>query len=360
MKSPVDRARCLVHRVLRSGIHRFWSTRHASLSHPQTLDVRARHEIPSALTELAEAQAGMISREQVHLLGLSDAVTTRLLRAGRWRLMARGIYYTAGTQPTWDGLAWAGVLIGGDAARLGPQASGFLHRLVDEAPRPVDVLVPVGRSARVGGEWHFSRERPGARSARSVGAPPRLTVEDAVLDLSAPAGEADLVAFITKAVQGRRTTPRRLREALNARSRYTHRQLLADILGDVAAGAESPLEMRFLHDVERPHGLPRGHRQQRRYGLPYISDVGYDEYGVLVELDGRTGHEGFGRFRDMMRDNRFALIKWITLRYGWYDVVYRPCLVAFQIAAVLVARGWDGLPARCHRCLNATDLDLCG
>ena len=61
-----------------------------------------------------------------------------------------------------------------------------------------------------------------------------------------------------------------------------------------------------------------------------------------------------------MRDNRFALIKWITLRYGWYDVVYRPCLVAFQIAAVLVARGWDGLPARCHRCLNATDLDLCG
>lgn len=289
-----------MHKVLGSAIHRFWSMRHASLSHPQTLDVRARHEIPSALTELAEAQAGVISREQVHLLGVSDAVTTRLLREGRWRLMAHGIYYTAGTQPTWDGLAWAGVLIGGAAARLGPQASGFLHRLVDDAPRPVDVLVPVGRSARVGGEWHFSREHPGARSARSVGAPPRLTVEDAVLDLSAPAGEADLVALITKAVQSRRTTPRRLHEALDARSRYAHRQLLADILGDVAAGAESPLEMRFLHDVERPHGLPRGDRQRRRHGLAYISDVGYDEYQILVELDGRTGHEGVGRFRDMI------------------------------------------------------------
>jgi hypothetical protein len=81
-----------------------------------------------------------------------------------------------------------------------------------------------------------------------------LTVEDAVLDSPAPAGEADLVALITKAVQSKRTIPRRLHEALSARSRYADRQLLADILGDVAAGAESPLEMRFLHDVERPHG----------------------------------------------------------------------------------------------------------
>jgi hypothetical protein len=211
---------------------------------------------------------------------------------------------------------------GGDAARLGPQASGFLHRLVDDAPRPVDVLVPVGRSARVGGDWHFSRERPGARSARSMGAPPHLTVEDTVLDLSTTASEADLIALVTQAVQSRRTTPRRLLKAVNERSRCKHRRL--------------------------------------RHGLPYTSDVGYDDYQVLVELDGRTGHEGVGRFRDMNRDNQFSLIEWITLRYGWYDVVHRPCLVAFQIATALVARGWDGIPTRCRRCLNTTDLDLCG
>ena len=222
-------------------------------------------------------------------------------------------------------LAWAGILIGGNAARLGPQASGILHNLLSDAPKPIDVLIPTGRSARVGGEWRFIRERSGARSLRSVSAPPRLTVEDTVLDLSAAASDADLIAVVTKAVQARRTTPRRLLEAMNQRSRYRHRQLMADILGDVATGAESPLEMKYLHDVERPHGLPRGNRQQRRHGLPYLSDVGYDEFRVLVELDGRVGHEGVGRFRDMNRDNRFALIEWITLRYGWYDVSYRPC-----------------------------------
>jgi len=158
-----------------------------------------------ALTRLADAQAGVVSRKQVHLLGVTDEVTQRLLREGRWQLVARGIYHTTASRPAWDGLAWAGVLLGGNGTRLGPRASGFLHNLVNDAPRPVDVLVPVGRSARVGGEWQFIRERPGARSARSVGAPPRLTVEDTVLDLSGEGSvTSDLVALVTKAVQGRK------------------------------------------------------------------------------------------------------------------------------------------------------------
>jgi len=341
-------------------IHRFLDVRHIRALRPQTLDVKARQELPVALTQLADAQAGMVTREQIRLLGGSEAMMRRLLEEGWWQSLARGVYLTSPSAPSWNGLAWAGVLLGGDGARLGPRASGFLHGLNTEPPRPVDVLVPIGRSARIAGEWQFSRERPGARSPRSVKAPPRLTLEDTVLDLSAAADEADLVALVTTSVQARKTTPRRLLNAMEQRSRYRHRKLLADILGDVAAGAESPLEMKFLHDVERPHGLPRGNRQQRRHGLPYLSDVGYDEYQVLVELDGRTGHDGVGRFRDLNRDNQFALLKWMTLRYGWFDIVHRPCVVAFQIAAALAARGWYGLPTRCRHCLNATDLDLLG
>ena len=41
--------------------------------------------------------------------------------------------------------------------------------------------------------------------------------------------------------------------------------------------------------------------------LPYRTDVDYEEYGLLVELDGRRGHDGAGRFRDMNRDNRHVL-----------------------------------------------------
>jgi hypothetical protein len=46
---------------------------------------------------------------------------------------------------------------------------------------------------------------------------------------------------------------------------------------------------------------------------------------VIVELDGRVGHEGVGQFRDMDRDNRHALVDALTLRYGSYDLTARPC-----------------------------------
>jgi hypothetical protein len=60
----------------------------------------------------------------------------------------------------------------------------------------------------------------------------------------------------------------------------------------------------------------------------------------------------------MHRDNRFVLAALPTLRYGWADVLDRPCEVAAQVATVLVQHGWSGLPGRCPRCRAAADSDL--
>lgn len=143
--------------------------------------VHERREIPSVLIRLADAQAGVLSREQVLGCGVSRHVLQRLRAADRWRLLDRGIYLTAPVEPSWQALAWAGVLIGGQDARLGARASGYLHKLVDSEPMPIDVLVPISRNARRQGYWRFARERDGARSPRSVGALPRLGVETTVL-----------------------------------------------------------------------------------------------------------------------------------------------------------------------------------
>jgi hypothetical protein len=211
---------------------------------------------------------------------------------------------------------------------------------------------------RTRGPWRFTRESPGARSGRSVGSPPRLSVEDTVLDLCASSSEGPVVTLVTTAVQSRRTRADRLAAALDSRARHRHRRLLRVLLADVAVGAESPLELSYLRDVERAHGLPDGRRQASRLGLPYATDVGYDAYGLLVEPDGRLGHDGAGRFRDMNRDNRFVLGGLTTLRYGWFDVVDHPCLVAAQVGHVLLARGWLGLPVRCERCAAVPEADL--
>jgi hypothetical protein len=220
----------------------------------------------------------------------------------------------------------------------------------------VDILVPYGRSVRVDGPWKFRRKRPTARSARTVGSPPRLTVEAALLDLAAVRTESEVVGLVTKAVQLRRTNPQRITTLLAARSAHPHRTLLTNLLADVAEGVESPLELAYFRDVERAHGLPRGNRQRSRRGLPYLTDVGYDDYGLLVELDGRIGHDGEGRFRDMWRDNEFTMEELSTLRYGWFDVTGRPCDVNGQVAWLLHRRGWPGTPRRCRRCANVNGI----
>jgi very-short-patch-repair endonuclease len=143
---------------------------------------------------------------------------------------------------------------------------------------------------------------------------------------------------------------------IQVRPRLRHRAILAQMLGDVTEGVESPLELRYLRDVERAHGLPRARRQARSGGGKEIRDMLYEDYAAIIELDGRTHIAG--RFRDMRRDNAALLNGASTLRYGWPDVIERPCQVAWQVAALLSLRGWAGLPTRCARCSGVPEADL--
>lgn len=78
-----------------------------------------------------------------------------------------------------------------------------------------------------------------------------------------------------------------------------------EVLNDVATGAYSVLEHRYLTRVERPHGLPTAKRQ-RTVSTGRTSayrDVEYLGLSTIVELDGRLGHEETNdRWVDMDRD----------------------------------------------------------
>lgn len=312
--------------------------------------MHARQPVPPSLLAVASQQAGVVSREQVLLSGFGRHGIDRMLNSGAWQRVASGLYSCTTGTPSWEALAWGGVLLGGDRARLGGRAAGYLHDLVDTAPDEIEVLVPVaGGRPRVPGPWTFRRESRGVRSPSTVGSPPRLTIEDTVLDLVA--GTSDprrVIEIITTAAQTRRTNADRLLRALQERRALPHRTLLVKLLADVAAGARSPLELAYLNDVERPHGLPVGERQLRRRNTEV--DVWYALYRLLVELDGRKGHLGLGRFRDMGRDNRATTDGLATLRYGAYDVYGTPCAVAVQVGENLSLRGWLGPFIYCDHC----------
>lgn len=339
----------------RSPVHRSADVAVDPSSRPLTDDVHSRHDPSNALRNLARAQAGVISAQQLAGLSFPLHSADRLVRQGHWRRLATGLYLVGADDPAWLARAWAGVLLGGPQCRLGFAAAGHLWGLVDE-PRSVTVLVPKGRDIVDRDSWLFRRETGGVRDGRSPGTPPRTTIEDTVVDLCAEAGQSEVLDLVTKAVQGRRTNARRILARVDGRPRVRHRAHLHALLDDVVEGAQSALELRYLQDVERAHGLPRGTRQARAQRGRAYRDVRYEKYATLVELDGQV-HAG-ERLRDARRDNAALLEGEVTLRYGWPDVTERACRVAWEVAAILRARGWQDAPLRCPLCQEARDADL--
>lgn len=315
---------------------------------------------------LASRQAGVLSRSQLLGCGVNPRTVTRLAR--RWQPIGRGVYLTTptadGTLP-WPARAWGGLLLAGSGSRLWSRDAAVIHGLLDMpaavspmacADLPVALLIPDNRGPVQHPGFDVTRERPGIRLPSTQREPACTRIEDTVIDLCAGGTAEDAVTWLTRAVQRRRTTPRRVAARLGERDRVRNRRIISDVLADVAGGTTSHLEFRTLRDVLQAHGLPTGSRQMRVSTTGYVTDFAFTEYGLLIEVDGRIGHVEEGAWRDRRRDNAHALAGWTTLRFGWAEVTTCPCELAAQVAAVLRARGWPGEISRCTRCSAGSEL----
>ena len=316
---------------------------------------------------LAHAQFGLLTRAQCLGLGMTPDAIRWFLRSGRWQRVHHGVYATHVGPLDWSARVSAALLYCGDGAVASHRTAARLHGLLDQDPHAIEVLIPanrrvtppsqIGLGTRIASGTRIAPDTQItvatcadiARRTATSPWPARTTVEDTVLDM-AEHGDADnAIAWLTKACQRHRTTTARLAQALDQRARHRWRDLLVDALGDVAGVVESVLEYRYVRRVERPHGLPRARRQRIAVigGRRRRTDNDYEPFGVVVELDGRLGHEGEGALRDRTRDNDSAISGRVTLRFGWADVDAQACEVAEDVAVVLWARGWHGKLKRC-------------
>ena len=308
-------------------------------------------EFPSTLRYLAQRQSGVVSRSQALRAGLTTDKIKFRLRSGRWRLMHRGVYATFTGVPGRGAWLWAAVLSAGPGAALSYETAAELHRLTDKPAETIHVTVPHDRRVMAveGVSLH--------RSARAVEAsqgnvyPPRTTVEETVLDLAQAATSFDDVCgWVTRAIARGLTDEERLRAAMTGRPRLRWRADLHELIVAAAGGDHSVLEFRYHRDVERAHGLPESSRQ-----VPFATPTGrrgrrdrvYEEYGVVVELDGRLAHPAENEWKDKARDNAAAAAGKQSLRYGWMHVRWKACATAAEVARVLRLHGWDGHPKPC-------------
>jgi len=173
-------------------------------------------------------------------------------------------------------------------------------------------------------------------------------VEDTVLDLSNLGTPRETVALVTAAAQRRLTTAERLGDSLRSRRAVSNRELLEKLIDEVGDGVHSVIGLDYVERVERPHGLPHARRQAHAGSTREWVDNLYDDYCLIVEIDGRRWHAD--AFRDRVRDNHNVRAGYPTLRYGPEEVFIEPCAVAREVAGQLTDRGWTGTFRRCSRC----------
>jgi len=308
--------------------------------------------MPVSLPELLDFQSRVVSRSQVLGYGVSGALSRRT-KSGSWQRLQRGSYATFSGVPPREARLWAAVLRAGPGAALSYETAAEVHGLVDNPSKVIHLTVPANHDpARYGAIRGVvvHRSRRVVRQDLPPWLLPRTPVAETVLDLVAASQSFDdAYAWLSRATGRRLASAEMIRDALAARKRMRWREWLLEALDDVADGVMFPLELRYVRDVERAHGLPAGRRQARRQlasGVRYLDNF-YDAYRLCVELDGRFSHPPEQKWQDADRDNDNLFTGDVqTVRFGVRDVTVRRCARAAQLAAVLTRRGWDGAGLR--------------
>ncbi len=299
---------------------------------------------------LADFQHGVLTRDQALRGGLTPRQVDYRVTSGRWLRVYDGVFLTQPGRRDRASAHSAAVLACGPGAVLSRLSAGVVLGLVRTSPPLVQVTVPWTRrvAPHQGVEVHRAMRVVDATEAWQW--PPCTSVEVTVLDVAAvgTADDAVAVAVAALACQRGRTWDQPLRAELALRARHPHRRILTAALLDIGGGAQSTLEVRFVRDVMRPHGLPAGRLQlSTRAG---VHDVGFDAEKVLVELDGLAFHGDLrSRMADTRRDRRGAARGWLTVRVVWVDTALHACATAVDMGAVLNDRGWTGRVRPCRR-----------
>ena len=294
----------------------------------------------------------MVSRRQALRAGLARGTIDSKVRHGLWQHVHPGVYATLTGTVDWEARLWAAVLYAGPGALLSHETAAEVLQLTDRRSAVIQVTIPESRRVRApqGVRIHRSSVAyPRWRPLRGI--PPYTFYADTVLDLVAAADNLDdVVAWISRGIARNLVTKAELKAAMAARGRLRWRDQLDEIIETVAGGSHFPLEYRYDHDVERAHGLPVATRQAKFVkpdGTRGFRDRCYEQYGLIVELDGAVYHPAEQRARDQARDNQAAATIGATLRYGWADVAAVPCETAGQVYRALRKRGYRGAIRPC-------------
>jgi hypothetical protein len=293
------------------------------------------------IQQLIDAQAGMLARRQLGVLGMDWDRVNRQIVAGRWSARTPRVVSAVTGTLTIEQRRWLGVLHAGPRSMLGGLTAGARHGLTGWERDEVTVLVDDELSFEPVEGIHFFRSRRPFELLKSARPGiPSCQLEPALFlwagyDAELRAAHGVLAA----AVQQRLTTAVRMREWLDLlkplRRASGFRRMLADVEGGVHSGAE-----RDVAKLCRDFGLPQPFRQTSRLdadGRRRWTDCEWrlpDGRVLVLEVDGSFHIEVRQWTADKRRARRLTTTDRIVVGASAFEVRHEPAEVARDLIAL--------------------------
>lgn len=286
-------------------------------------------EFDRRMDAYAARQYGVVSRSQAHAVGMTDAMISSRLDAGRWIRLCSGVYAYASAPPKWERQVTAAVL-SRPRAYVAGRSAAYLHGFGGYRRGRPEILVPASGNARsplarVVRESHFDEVSTNRLSgfetttpaetiwtlARSLAAEQLEKLVDSQLAARKVAVN-DFDPILQRIEDERRPGGPRLRAAL------------ADRRMDAYQPPTSELESHLYPLLDSP-GIPPYTRQcpiRLDDRIQAVLDAYIPQWRLIVEADGRRWHTRQSDFeRDRRRDNAAVVMGLHVVRFSYRMLV---------------------------------------
>jgi very-short-patch-repair endonuclease len=306
---------------------------------PRTRDERQRRL--AVVRALGDVQGGVVSRDQLSSLAITSHEIAAHVAGHRWRpVHTQSVAVHTGPLPLL-GRQWAAVFEGGARSCLDGASALIAEGLEHYTEDVIRVSVPRGVLVRRATGIDVRQTRRLRTEDLAPSGVPRTRPDVAGVRAALWArSDKQATLLLTMAVQQRLTTPERLGAQALTVKRDARRMLVTTVIGDLLGGVRSLGEHEFAQECRR-RDIPEPNRQVLRKapGGRWYLDVCWDEWGVVVEVDGIQHEWATNVVSDALRHNAVTLERAVVLRLPLLGLRVAPDEFFAQIRAALAGRG---------------------
>lgn len=305
------------------------------------MGTKRRTDRAKRLAELADRQRGVIERNQLRALGMSDNAIAHAARTGQLHRVFHGVYAVGRRRVDERGRLLAAALACGSGAAVSHRSAGALLGLLDKGPLVVDVIAPPSRGRKIDG-IRFHRVRPPRPDERgTVDGIPCTSPARTLVDLAGTVGDWTLRSCFERAAQRKVLDIPAIEASMDPGRRGM--KALRSLVGEWRKAApltkkgrlKSPLEAKVLPLVLGRHvPAPLLNAPVQIANGRIEVDFLWPQHRFVVEADSRDFHATPLAFeRDRWRDRELLHAGYATLRVTHHQAEHEAAAVAETIAA---------------------------